>query len=138
MIDFTAQLSKILNPADPEDHERLPNFKELPLSEVARVIAGRHVDSRVGRVKLSVHVEGLSGSRWGNRATVFLDRSQAGALTGRGWVLIDRGYRLDPVAGHFQLCVHEIVETEGHDPQHGQQKLRCTKCGTNLSVDSGD
>lgn len=79
-----------------------------------------------------------TGKKWNVR--FFLDYGQGGQLYGSGLVAWtewkDGAYRA--TAMKFAICEHKIVEGAGANHPRGWHPARCEKCGTDLSVDSGD
>jgi hypothetical protein len=81
----------------------------------------------------------LSGKKhWSAR--FFLDYGQGGQLYGSGiaawseWK--DGAYRA--VGLKFAICQHEIQSGAGANHSRGWHPASCSKCGLNMSVDSGD
>jgi hypothetical protein len=73
-------------------------------------------------------------------ARFFLDYGQGGQLYGSGIVAWtdwkDGAYRA--VGMKFAICDHKAVEGVGANHSRGWHPARCSKCGLDLSVDSGD
>jgi hypothetical protein len=78
------------------------------------------------------------GKKWNVR--FFLDYTQGGSLTGAGIVAWtdwkDGAYRA--VAMTFAICDHKAVEGAGANHSRGWHPASCSKCGLDMSVDSGD
>ncbi len=78
---------------------------------------------------------------FGETAFALCDRTQGGNLTGEARVLIYRPTWkpiTEPMTAQFSLCVHEVVQGAGARPSRGWRPAHCSKCGLDLSVDSGD
>jgi hypothetical protein len=74
-------------------------------------------------------------------ARVFLGTTQAGAYDGTAIVILYVGsHEREKIAplGRFRLCDHNRVEGAGARPMRGWHPGRCSKCGLDMSVDSGD
>jgi hypothetical protein len=73
-------------------------------------------------------------------ARFFLDRGQGGGLHGTGVVAWtdwkDGAYRA--VAMKFAICEHTQVEGPNANHSRGWHPASCSKCGLDMSVDSGD
>lgn len=110
----------------------LPNLIEMPLTEgVARIAAAAGTVARPDVERTLVH-RGRSG-QW---ARYFLNRTQAGAWDGSGYVMWwDNGRGR---CGSFAICVHESVLEPGADPRRGWRPSHCRKCGLDTTIDSGD
>lgn len=108
----------------------LPNFKQTDnLSRLVAALAGSRMDHHAG-VAL---VDGIMRC-----ATYFLTGTQHGRLDGGGYVLIDGGQPRNGYGGTFAICVHEVVTGAGANPRRGWHPAACSKCGLDLTVDSGD
>lgn len=79
-----------------------------------------------------------AGKKWNVR--FFLDYGQGGQPYGSGIVAWtewrDGAYRATGLK--FAICEHQVVEGAGANHSRGWHPARCEKCGTDLSVDSGD
>jgi hypothetical protein len=79
-----------------------------------------------------------SGKKW--NARFFLDYGQSGGLQGSGIVAWtewkDGAYRA--TAMRFAICDHKQVEGAGANHSRGWHPSSCSKCGLDMSVDSGD
>lgn len=79
-----------------------------------------------------------SGKQW--NARFFLDYGQGGQLYGSGIVMWstwkDGAYR---TAGmKFAICKHEKKDADGANHSRGWHPGACTKCGLDMTIDSGD
>lgn len=112
----------------------LPNFKELPLeSGVATIAAGAGLLAKPD--VMNAKIPG-SNSTWGHWARYFLDREQGGRLNGEGYVIWwdnSKGH-----VGEFAICEHSMVEGMGANHVRGWHPGHCSRCGLDMSVDSGD
>lgn len=81
----------------------------------------------------------LDGNKHWN-ARFFLDYGQGGQSYGSGVVAWttwkDGAYRA--VAMKFAICDHKPVEGASANHSRGWHPARCSKCGLDMSVDSGD
>jgi hypothetical protein len=112
----------------------LPNFEEISLERgVANIAVGGGLVDAMG--VRNAKVPG-SSSTWGHWSRYFLGTTQGGALDGTGYVIWwDRG---NGHVGKFAICRHEKVTGSGADPRRGWHPGRCSKCGLDMTVDSGD
>lgn len=82
----------------------------------------------------------LPGGKKEWNARYFLDYGQGGGLYGCGIVAWTEwkkdGYRA--VGMKFAICQHTPVVGAGANPSRGWHPASCSKCGLDLSVDSGD
>jgi hypothetical protein len=111
----------------------LPNFKEVPLERAAANIASSYGPGLRGHALLP----GETLRRW---AQFFFDRGQGGGLHGSGLVIyytLDQGRGVG-AAGTFAICDHKAVEGAGANHSRGWHPATCSKCGLDMSVDSGD
>jgi hypothetical protein len=73
-------------------------------------------------------------------ARFFLDYGQGGGLHGSGIVAWsewkDGAYRA--VGMKFAICDHKPIEGAGANHSRGWHPASCSKCGLDMSVDSGD
>ena len=73
-------------------------------------------------------------------ARFFLDHGQGGQLYGSGIVAWtdwkDGAYRA--IGMKFAICEHKVVEGAGANHSRGWHPASCSKCGLDMSVDSGD
>lgn len=79
----------------------------------------------------------------GEQAMALMDRTQGGQLTGSATVLrylSNWGPKdaVRPRTAKFKLCDHAKVTGAGANPQRGWHPGRCSKCGLDMTVDSGD
>lgn len=108
----------------------VPNLKEIPLSDAVDNIAACYGPSLRGNVRLP-----SGGATW---AHYFLDRGQGGGLEGSGLVIYYGGYGKGGQAAKFAICEHTKVEGAGADHRRGWHPGSCSKCGLDMTVDSGD
>ncbi len=109
----------------------LPNAKPLDTDVGAAIL--HYTKMHCGQALLA------DGKKQWN-ARFFLDYGQGGQLYGSGIVAWtawkDGAYR---AAGmKFALCEHVKTVAPGANPSRGWHPGHCEKCGTDLSVDSGD
>lgn len=84
------------------------------------------------------HVK-LPGDNYTRWARVFLSYTQGGKVDGTGYLLAyERGPQDMPQVWWFALCAHEKAVGAGARPSYGWHPGRCTRCGLNMTVDSGD
>lgn len=108
----------------------LPNFKEE--TNLAKAI-----NSLAGSGGMSYQGNALLPDRHKPWARYFLNTTQSGALDGTGTVMIyDHGGK--GRVGTFAICEHTTVPLPGANPSRGWHACKCSKCGLDLSVDSGD
>lgn len=112
----------------------LPNMKQLTLEQGIAAIAsagGTLARPDVEAVKLPGSTR--MSPDW---ARYFLNRTQGGRFDGTGFVIWYDGGR-GRVAS-FAICEH--VKEAGRDarPHVGWHPGRCSKCGLDMTVDSGD
>jgi hypothetical protein len=73
-------------------------------------------------------------------ARIFLDYGQGGQLCGSGLVAWtewrDGAYRA--VGAEFAICEHTKVDGAGANHSRGWHPSKCSKCGLDMTVDSGD
>lgn len=78
------------------------------------------------------------GKKWNVR--FFLDYGQSGQPYGSGIVAWtewkDGAYRATGMK--FAICDHQPVEGSGANHSRGWHPARCSKCGLDMSIDSGD
>jgi hypothetical protein len=108
----------------------LPNAK--PLDRDIGSVMLLYTDMHCGNALLP------AGKKWNVR--YFLDYGQGCQLYGSGIVAWtewkDGAYRATGMK--FAICEHQVVEGAGANHSRGWHPARCSKCGTDLSVDSGD
>ncbi len=118
--------------------EVLPNFEELSLERgIANIAAGAGLIAYAGVKNAKIP---RSKSSWGHWARYFFGSTQGGVLDGTGYVIwweSDHGVGKGHV-GRFAICKHEKVATAGAKPMRGWHPGFCTKCGLDMTVDSGD
>lgn len=85
----------------------------------------------------------LPGAHYTTWARVFLGYTQGRQLDGKGYLIANK--REGAVANSeggpvwsFRLCDHAVQVGAGANPSRGWNPARCTRCGLDLSVDSGD
>jgi len=82
------------------------------------------------------------GVHHGEMAFALCGHTQGGALTGEAHVLIYRptwgGNRNLARTAKFMMCDHKFVMGAGARPERGWRPGHCSKCGLDMSVDSGD
>jgi hypothetical protein len=103
------------------------------------------IDSDVGVAILHYRemysgIASLSGANKVWDARFFLNYGQGGQLYGSGIVAWttwkDGAYRA--VGMKFAICDHEPTEGAGANHSRGWHPAHCSKCGLDMSVDSGD
>jgi hypothetical protein len=113
-----------------EGEVELPNAKPIERDVGAAILHYREMHS--GHALLP------QGKKW--NARFFLDYGQGGQLYGSGIVAWtdwkDGAYRATGMK--FAICDHQVVEGAGANHSRGWHPASCSKCGTDLSVDSGD
>lgn len=81
---------------------------------------------------------GTLDKKW--NARFFVDYGQAGQVYGSGIVAWtdwkDGAYRA--VGMKFAICDHKMAEGAGANHSRGWHPASCSKCGLDMSVDSGD
>ena len=107
----------------------LPNPKVLDLSQACMKATLAWGSIEQGRYKLL----GKPASEWG---LFFLAFTQGGVHTGEGMVLTYNGGKGG--AMEFAICKHDPKELPGADHRRGWHPARCTKCGLDMTYDSGD
>jgi len=108
----------------------VPNAKAVEGDVGAAILHYREMHS--GRALLGGRTE------WGAR--FFLDYGQGGGLQGTGivaWTAWKDG-ACRATAMKFAICDHAPVEGAGANHSRGWHPARCSKCGLDMSVDSGD
>lgn len=125
----------------------LPNFEEIDLEQGIAAIACGFGLQTVDGVK-NAKVPG-SDSTWGHWARYFLETGQGGQLYGSGYVIWYQPVRWDPdrkpkplhavgKVGRFAICKHEKVDDPSANHMRGWHPGHCSKCGLDMTVDSGD
>ena len=61
-----------------------------------------------------------------------------GGFDGGGYMLLYGGYPHGGRVGKFAICKHEKVDAPGANHSRGWHPGHCTKCGLDMTVDSGD
>jgi hypothetical protein len=90
------------------------------------------------------------GEQYAAWALYSLSTTQGGEFDGTALVLVygnggfydrsdpDKWVGTPPTAWRVAICKHEKVEGAGARPNFGWHPGRCTKCGMDMTVDSGD
>lgn len=129
-MDFPALLEYYLHGA-----AILPNLQLADQRQGLNAIAagaGMSAWPRIAHVKLP----GDTYTRW---ARVFLSHTQSGNVDGSGYLLAyARGPQDMPQVWRFALCAHTKAIGAGARPELGWHPGSCTRCGLNMTVDSGD
>lgn len=108
----------------------LPNFRE-------EEDLGKAINSLAGTGGVSYPGNAMMPDRHKPWARYFLNTTQSGALDGTGTVMIyDRSGK--GRVGTFAICEHTMVSLPGTNPSRGWHARKCSACGLDLSVDSGD
>lgn len=116
----------------------LPNAEPVDAGAMLNSIAAHRFVER--------HGQGLHpGTPYKSWAHYFLIDGQGGGLTGEGYAVIYSS-EWDPAtrrnvggkAYRFAICKHEKVAGAGANPQRGWHPGHCSKCGLDMTVDSGD
>jgi hypothetical protein len=70
----------------------------------------------------------------------YLSSGQGGGLNGQGYaVRYGPSYpKPEPRVMRFAICKHEKVAAPGANPSRGWHPGHCSKCGLDMTVDSGD
>ena len=127
--DFKAILDEIM-----AGKRQLPNFEPIePLKALNLMCLSW---GTVSGIK-SALIPGQTHSSWGR---YFLGGTQGGALDGGGMVVVyhtDMGKEAG-IVGRFAICKHKPVEGPGANHSRGWHPARCSECGLDMSVDSGD
>lgn len=88
----------------------------------------------------SVLLPGDASRKW--NVSFFLDHGQGGQLYGSGivaWAKWDNEKRAYVATGlRFAICQHTKVDAPGANHSRGWHPGSCSKCGLNMTVDSGD
>lgn len=125
---------------------QIPNFEpgtpeklELHLDNMA-CSAGMTVRAGVCNIRLPKADSNISGHQVTTWARAFLGMTQGGSLDGTGMLLLYCGFgnpdRLRTAT--FAICKHEVVKGANARPERGWHPAHCSKCGMDLTVDSGD
>lgn len=87
-----------------------------------------------------VLLPGETAKKW--NVSFFLDHGQGGQLYGSGivaWTSWDHEKRRSGAAGlKFAICKHTKVDGAGANHSRGWHPGKCTKCGLDMTIDSGD
>lgn len=88
----------------------------------------------------SVLLPGKTSKQW--NVSFFLDHGQGGQLYGSGivaWTTWDNEKRTYVATGlRFAICRHTKVDGPGANHSRGWHPGSCSKCGLDMTVDSGD
>lgn len=123
---------------------KLPNLKALDTHFGLNQIAAWGGGGAWPGVCHIVGVEGTQRSTW---ARAFVGFTQGGKHDGTGVVVVYRTTRYQdgqpvppelPQIYSFALCAHAKKESAGADHSRGWHPGHCTRCGLNMTVDSGD
>lgn len=112
----------------------LPNFQEQDLAKgVSGLACGSGLDV-TGVNYAKVPGDERLSPQW---ARYFLNRTQGGAYDGTGYVML---YGKNGVGriGKFAICEHVKETARDARPHIGWHPGHCTKCGLDMTVDSGD
>lgn len=114
----------------------LPNTKPIDRDVGASILHYREMHCGTALVVDARY----SGNQKQWNARFFLDYGQAGQLYGSGIVAWtewkDGAYRA--VGMKFAICDHKQAEGGGANHSRGWHPASCSKCGLDMSVDSGD
>jgi len=87
-----------------------------------------------------VLLPGEKSKKW--NVSFFLDHGQGGQLEGSGivaWTIWDNEKRRSGATGlRFAICKHTKVDSAGANHSRGWHPGKCSKCGLDMTVDSGD
>lgn len=113
----------------------VPNFEELdPVKGIASWASagGSFAHPDVKQAKLP-----SDGRMRGNWARYLLNRTQGGQYDGTGYVVMyyNKGHGR---IGWFAICKHTKVSDPDANHPRGWHPGHCSKCGIDLTVDSGD
>lgn len=116
----------------------LPNMKELSLEQgIAAIACGGGMLARPGVEYVKIPGSQRMSGVW---ARYFLIATQGGSFDGTGYVIWYDSSK-HPAVGRvakFAICDHVKEDGAGADHSRGWHPGRCTKCGLDMSVDSGD
>lgn len=113
----------------------LPNFEEMDFATGVMAIAGGcYFTYREGRARVN------TTAPYPPSAKFFLtwEGMSPSNLGGAGYVLINDSYAKPPRVGHFAICKHTQEPGVGANPLRGWHPGSCSKCGLDMTVDSGD
>jgi hypothetical protein len=126
--DFPAILAEIM-----AGKRELPNPAEIALSRgVSDIAAGGSLDGIPG-----IRSAKFPGQRLGSWARYFLNHTQGGAHDGTGYAMVwgTPGGKIFK----FAICKHNKTGSRTREQEiRGWHPGRCSRCGLDLSVDSGD
>ena len=123
----------------------IPNFKPIEHWQALAASMGygrtiEHYAETSGKSSYSRRCQArLNGDK--GDAIFHMNIGQGGGFTGEGVVVMRHGWNPGPqsiVAGRFAICEHTKVEGPGANHQRGWHPGWCSKCGLDMSVDSGD
>lgn len=122
----------------------LPNWKPYPPEEIGKGVAaiaaggGLVVAGDIEYCKLPKDPESTSAyEERGQWSRVWLCKTQGGHFDGTGYVMLYNSGK--GMIGRFAICEHTKYETSSvAEQQRGWHPGSCTKCGLNMTVDSGD
>ncbi len=113
----------------------LPNPEALDGDLAAAILHYNTMQS--GRCVL---LPGETSKKW--NVSFFLDQGQGGQLEGSGivaWTMWDHEKRRTGSTGlRFAICKHTKVDGPGANHSRGWHPGKCSKCGLDMTVDSGD
>jgi hypothetical protein len=125
----------------------LPNFEEITDTRagISAIAAGG------GMVGIpDICNTKIMGEQYTSWSRIWLCRGQSGQFTGEGYAMIYRTakYGRDEdgkgtaegqgIIGRFAICKHTKVAGAGANPTRGWHPGACSKCGLDMTVDSGD
>ncbi len=128
----------------------LPNIEPLDIEEGVNLIAcwgGASTEPGLKSILLPPAMDDRNYPRW---ARVLLSRTQGGKLDGIGVAMVYRMKLGNPPADaiskfenvpaivRFAICKHEKKDGAGARHERGWHPGRCSKCGLDMTVDSGD
>jgi len=113
----------------------LPNPEPIEGNLAAHILYYSSMQS--GRCVL---LPGETSKKW--NVSFFLDKGQGGQLEGSGivaWTCWDHEKRDSGATGlRFAICKHTKVDGPGANHSRGWHPGKCSKCGLDMTVDSGD
>lgn len=121
-------------------HAYMPNCQTIDTEEALERIAcggGLTAPYGVSHARLPHHKR----EGWPGWARVFVSHTQGGAFDGRGYAIAYRGASARENFRRiytFALCAHDVKPGRGARPTRGWHPAHCTRCGLDMSVDSGD
>lgn len=132
--DFPELMRFYLNGCAP-----MPNFEQVEVERGLDILAAggglREASDGVQNVM-------LPGAQYTTWARVFLSFTQGGSMDGTGYLIFYRGgMKRGPEGSQiakFAICQHQKVDGPSANHQRGWHPGRCSKCGLDMTVDSGD